>query len=366
MPAFAVLSAQLAPKDFPPQSRAMSTAEPDLSDHPEMQDGRDSPPPRDWVQLDREAREQIELIEEREETERLAEESDEMNCESASKSDEAGVRHPSTTSESRLTEEDARQGASAEETDGKKFSEDGKPMIYELIWKWIEALLAKQVPDGTKALVIHQFVFQAKTISTTMRRMVLRDKLVGDVMLLLRQTGLDVCHHQRDPLYHHELLRSYQTAYPQTGADHDQCVEIVAMLRRFRGARWTTINASGRPTAHVTYTRRGDIRTVSRPMMERVHNGWKRVQALWGKYLVAQATLPEELRTRLDHTGSVAKFLAQLLIRDGVNGGELMPPIARGRPRRRCTSVPLIVSGARQTHDKYHRARSGSGTRYER
>jgi hypothetical protein len=358
VPAFAVLSAQLAPKDFPPQSRAMSTAEPDLSDHPEMQDGRDSPPPRDLVQLDREAREQIELIEKREEAERLAEESDEMNCESASKSDEAGVRHPSTTSESRLTEEDARQGASAEEKDGKKFSEDGKPMIYELIWKWSEALLAKRVPDGTKALVIHQFVFQAKTISTTMRRMVLRDKLVGDVMTLLRQTGLDVC--QRDPLYHHELLRSYQRAYPRTGADHDQCVQIVAMLRRFRGARWTTVNASGRPTAHVTYTRRGDIRTVSRPMMERVHNGWKRVQATWGKHMVAQATLPEELRTRLDSTGSVAKFLAQLLIREGVNGGELMPPIARGRPRRRNTSVPLIVSGARQMPDKYHRARSVS------
>ena len=274
------------------------------------------------------------------------------------------MRHPSTTSESCPTEEDARQGASAEEKDCKKLSEDGKPMIYELIWKWIEALLAKQVPDGTKALVIHQFVFQAKTISTTMRRMVLRDKLVGDVMTLLRQTGLDVC--QRDPLYHHELLRSYQTAYPQTGADHDLCVQIVAMLRRFRGARWTTVNASGRPTAHVTYTRRGDIRTVSRPMMERVHNGWKRVQATWGKHMVAQATLPEELRTRLDSTGSVAKFLAQLLIREGVNGGELMPPIARGRPRRRCTSVPLIVSGARQMPDKYHRARSGSGTRYER
>ena len=100
------------------------------------------------------------------------------------------MRHPSTTSESCPTEEDARQGASAEEKDCKKLSEDGKPMIYELIWKWIEALLAKQVPDGTKALVIHQFVFQAKTISTTMRRMVLRDKLVGDVMTLLRQTGL--------------------------------------------------------------------------------------------------------------------------------------------------------------------------------
>ena len=279
------------------------------------------------------------------------------------------MRHPSTTSESCPTEEDARQGASAEEKNGKKFSEDGKPMIYELIWKWIEALLAKQVPDGTKALVIHQFVFQAKTISTTMRRMVLRDKLVGDVMLLLRQTGLDVCHHQRDPLYHREVLRSYQRACPRTGADHDQVVQIVAMLRRFRGARWT-INASGRPTALVTYTRRGDIRTVSRPMMERVHNGWKRVQALWGKYLVAQATLPEELRTRLDSTGSVAKFLAQLLIREGVNGGE--PEgleclnARRGRPRRRSTSVPLIVSGARQMPDKYHRARSGSGTRYER
>ena len=39
MPAFAVLSAQLVPKDFPPQSRAMSTAEPPTIFGGNLEDG---------------------------------------------------------------------------------------------------------------------------------------------------------------------------------------------------------------------------------------------------------------------------------------------------------------------------------------